>query len=121
MDSRNGATLDQGQQGVAMVGAQFADIPRRLAVDQTFGPMGIEPHHPVPRRLQPDPADPRRLAPRATIVDLGQRRQPAALPSVAGRFGQSPQPGCIIVCAKLDPWAHGEPPARQHGIRHAQR
>ena len=87
MDSRNGAALHQGQQGLAMAGAQLADIPRRFAVDQAFGAMGVEPDHPVPHRLQPDPADPRRPGPRAAIVDLGQRQQPSALPSIAGRFG----------------------------------
>jgi hypothetical protein len=87
MDSRDRAALHQSQQGLAVAGAQLADIPRRLAVNQAFGPMGVEPHHPVPHRLQADPADPRRPGPRAAIVDLGQRQQPSALPSIAGRFG----------------------------------
>jgi hypothetical protein len=87
MDRRDRAALHQRQQGLAVAGAELADIPRRLAVNQAFGPMGVEPDHPVPHRLQPDPADPRRPGPRAAIVDLGQRQQPAALPSIAGRFG----------------------------------
>ena len=86
-----------------MLGLQLADIPRRLAVDQPFRPPGIEPHHPIPHRLQPDPADPSRPGPRAALGDLGQRQQPSALPRVAGRFGQCPKPGRVIVPTKLDP------------------
>jgi hypothetical protein len=119
VNGRDRAALHQGEQGLAVMSTQLADIPRRLAIDQAFGSMGVEAHHPVPHRLQPDPADPRRLAPRAAVVDLGQRQQASTLPGVAGGLGQSPQPGRIIVLAKLDPWAHGEPPGRQHGIRHA--
>jgi hypothetical protein len=102
-----------------MVGAQLADISWRLAVDQAFGPTGIEAHHPVPHRLQPDPADPGRFGPRAAVVDLGQRQQASTLPGIAGGLGQSPQPSRIIILAKFDPSAHGDPPGRQHGIRHA--
>jgi hypothetical protein len=71
VSGRDRGALDQGDQGLAVVGAQLADIPRCLAVDQAFGPMGVEPHHPIQHRLQPDPTDPRRLGPRAAVVDLG--------------------------------------------------
>jgi len=119
MDSRNGAALHQGQQGLAVAGSELAGIAWCLAIDQGFRPMGVEAHHPVPHRLQPDPTDLRRFGPRAAIVDLGQRQQASALPSIVGGLGQSPQPGRVIILAKLDPWAHGGPPDRQHGIRHA--
>jgi len=119
MDGRNRAALHQGDQGLPVAGLELAGIPRRLAVDQAFGPMGVEPHHPVAHRLQPDTTDPRRLGPRAALIDLGQRQQPSALPSVAGRLGQSPQTGCVIVRAKLNPRAHGEPPVRHNGVRWA--
>jgi len=60
MDSRNRAALHQGPQGLAVAGAQLADIPRRLAVNQAFGPMGVEPHHGSPA---PSAGRPRRPAP----------------------------------------------------------
>src|SRR3954470_13317310 len=50
---------------------QLAGVPRGLAVDQAVRPAGVEPHNPVPNRLQPDAADPRRPGPGAAIVDLG--------------------------------------------------
>jgi hypothetical protein len=84
MDSRDRAALHQSQQGLAVAGAQLADIARRLAIDQGFGPMGVEAHHPIPHRLQPDTTDPCRLGPRAALIDLGQRQQPPALSCVAG-------------------------------------
>ena len=119
MNGWNGALLHQGQQGLAVAGLELAGIAWCRAIDQGFGSMGVEPHHPVPHRLQTDTTDPCRLGPRAALIDLGQRQQPPALSCIAGSSGQSPKPGCIIVRAKLDPWAHGEPPGRHHGVRHA--
>jgi hypothetical protein len=117
MDGRNRATLHQGNQGLPVAGLELAGIPRRLAIDQAFGPLGVEPHHPVPHRLQPDTTDPRRLGPRAALIDLRQRQQSSALPGVAGRLGHSPKPGRVIVPAKLNTPAHGEPPGRHDGVR----
>jgi hypothetical protein len=117
MDGRNRATLHQGHQGVPVAGLELAGIPRRLAVDQAFGSLGIEPHRPVAHRLQPDTADPRRPGPRAALIDLRQRQQPSTLPGVTGCLGHSPKPGRVIVRAKLDPWAHGKPPGHHHGVR----
>jgi hypothetical protein len=84
MDSRSGTALHQGQQGLAVAGLELAGRAWRFAIDQGFGPMGVEAHHPIPHRLQPDTTDPCRLGPRAALIDLGQRQQPPALSCVAG-------------------------------------
>jgi hypothetical protein len=86
-----------------MVGLQFADIARRLAVARAVRSAGIESHVPIPHRLQADTADLRRPVARAALIDLGQRQQPPALSGVAASLGQSGLTGCIIVRAKLDP------------------
>jgi hypothetical protein len=117
MDGRNRATLHQRHQGIPVLGVQLAGLAWRLAINQTFRPTGVEPDHPVPYRLQSDTADPRCPGPRAALIDLRQRQQSSALPGVAGRLGQSPKPGRVVVPAKLDPPAHGEPPGRHHGVR----
>ena len=58
--------------------------------------MGVEPHNPVPNRLQPDAADPRRFGPGAAVVDLGQRQQPPTLTRVPAPF-RSLKLGRVIV------------------------
>ena len=50
-----------------------------LAVQQAVGSLSIEPQHPVPNRLQPDAADPRRFVSRAAIVNHRQRQQTSNL------------------------------------------
>ena len=50
-----------------------------------------EAQHPVANDLQTDAADPRRIRPAATIVDLGQRQQTTALGRVPGPLREAPQ------------------------------
>jgi len=86
VDRRHRPTLDDVHQGLALALIQLASVSRGLAVDQAAGAVGVEPHNPVPKGLQPDAADPRRPGPGATVVDLGQRQQPPTLTRIPGRF-----------------------------------
>src|SRR5918995_3264237 len=110
VDRRRRAALHRLCQGLALVVVQLAGVPRGLAVDQALRAASVELHNPVPKGLQPDAADPRRLGPGAAVVDLGQRQQPPTLTRVPGRFRQAPKLGCVIVRTKCNPWPHGEPP-----------
>src|SRR4051794_3036094 len=86
VDRRHRPTLDDGRQGFPLTAIQLARVSRSLAIDQALWAAGVEPHNPVPKGLQPDAADPRRLGPGATIIDFGQGQQPPALTRVPGRF-----------------------------------
>src|SRR5215207_1641153 len=110
VDRRRRAALPHLGQDLALVVVQLAGVPRGLAVDQALRAASVELHNPVPKGLQPDAADPRRLGPGAAVVDLGQRQQPPTLTRVPGRFRQAPKLGCVIDRTKCNPWPHGEPP-----------
>ena len=86
MDRWRRAALHHLCQGLALGVVQLARVPRSFAVDQALWAARVEPNNPVPKRLQPDAADPSGSGPGATIVDLGQRQQPPALTRVSGRF-----------------------------------
>src|SRR4051812_25919599 len=86
VDRRHRPTLDNVHQGLALAVIQLAGVPGSLAIDQAVRAASVEPHHPVPDGLQPNAADPCRLGPGATIVDLGQGQQPPTLTRVPGRF-----------------------------------
>ena len=110
VDRRCRATLHHLCQGLALGVVQLAGVPGSLAVDQAVRAARVEPHNPVPKGLQPNAADPRRLGPGATIIDLGSCQQPPTLTRVPGRSRQAPKLGGVIVRTKCNPWPHGEPP-----------
>src|SRR5215218_242394 len=74
--------------------------------------MRIEPQHPVPDRLQTDPADAGCLRARAAVVDLRKCQQTTPLGSALRRPGQPAKPCRIIVPACCNPRSHGESPVR---------
>src|SRR3954451_20945459 len=72
---------DGGSRTKAACGVQLARMARRLAVREPLGAMRVEPQHPVPDRLQTDPADAGCLCPRAAVIDLGQCQKTTPLGS----------------------------------------
>lgn len=64
----------------------------RLAVDHSRRPYGIEPVHPVPKRLPAHAAQPRRRRPAHPLVNRGNRQQPPHLASVSGQSCHAPNP-----------------------------
>ena len=76
--------LDHRRQGLPLGCVQSPRRTRRLAVDQAVGAARVEFHHPVAHDLQAHPADPRRVAARAAVVDRRQRQPPPRLIRVAG-------------------------------------
>jgi len=63
VDGRNRPVIDHLAQLIALRVVEKRTVPWRLAVQQPGGPIPVEPHHPVPHRLQPDTADLRGLGP----------------------------------------------------------
>lgn len=55
VDGRDRAALDNVDQGLALHIAQPRTRARRLAIQQSIRSTGIEPDHPVPHNLKPDP------------------------------------------------------------------
>ena len=62
----------------------YDGIPFRSTLRPPVRSAGVEAQHPVANDLPTDAADPRRIRPSATIVDLGQRQQTTALGRVPG-------------------------------------
>ena len=114
MDRRHRTALDHRCQSLALDGVQLARMARRLAVREPLGAMRVEPQHPVPDRLQADPADAGCLRARAAVVDLRKCQQTTPLGSALRRPGQPAKPCRIIVPACCNPRSHGESPLRHH-------
>lgn len=87
----NGTTLDSGRQRRSLGRIEARATTGGFAVDQAIGSVAVEPQHPVPHRLQADPAGPCRFAPAATVINHRQRQKPANLPSISPRLRQTPQ------------------------------
>ena len=96
-----GSGLHDLRQRRALVRCQRRSLARRLAVDQTGRPLGVEAHNPVPDDLQPDATDPRRLRPGAAVPDRRKRQQPPNLLRVPTGAGQPTQVIASEVVSKL--------------------
>ena len=90
MDRRDRAALDDAGERLALGVVELGRPSRRLAIDETLRPPGIEPQHPVADRLQTDTANARRLPTRAAVVNLGKRQQAPALIRIPRLFRQTP-------------------------------
>src|SRR5215217_3586188 len=86
----------------------------RLAVREPLGAMRVEPQHPVPDRLQTDPADAGCLCARAAVIDLGHCQEATPLGSALRPPSHPAQASGVIVLAKCKPRSHGESPLRHH-------
>src|SRR3546814_4984255 len=69
MRRRDRSVLDDLRQCPAVLLVKQWRRARRLAVDQTVGPLGVETDYPVAHDLKRHAADPRRLAARPAIID----------------------------------------------------
>ena len=102
--------LDGARQRSALLDVQSGRLAWRLPVDQTLRPFGVEPHHPVANDLKPNAADPRRLSPRAAVINRRQREQPPDLLRIPAAPRHPPQ--CVPgeVASKPNRYRHGKPP-----------
>lgn len=91
VDRRQGAGIDDPQQRLALCVIEERRLARRFAVHQAGGAFRIEREHPIPNRLEPDAADPRRVRPAAAIINLGQGKKATALSRILRRLGKPPQ------------------------------
>ena len=117
MDRRHRTALDHRCQSLALGGVQLARMARRLAVREPLGAMRVEPQHPVPDRLQTDPADAGCLCARAAVIDLGQCQKATPLGCALRPPSHPAQASGVIVLAKCKPRSHGESPLRHHRFR----
>ena len=61
--------LDHGDKRAPLFVIEFRGTPGRLAVVEPIRPLGIEAKNPIANGLEPDPAEPGRVSPRATIIN----------------------------------------------------
>ena len=79
MDRRDWTALDNTDERLALSAVELGRPSRRLAIDETVRPPGIEPQRPVADCLQTDTTNARRLPTRAGVVNLGKRQEAPAL------------------------------------------
>src|ERR1700738_38687 len=108
MDSRDGATLHDPPQRLALADVENASSARRLAVRETIRALGVETDNPVARDLHADAADPRRVRARAAAVNLGQRH-----PSTGSRDAGSDR-HCAIAAPDAAEPNHRNNPATKY-------
>jgi hypothetical protein len=79
MNRRDWAVRDHPGQRSAVLVRQSRLLARRLAVSQTFRPLGVEPHHPIANDLPRHAADPGRLDPLGAIINRRKIKKPTRL------------------------------------------
>ena len=121
MDRRDRAALDHLNQRLALAGVQLGDLTWRLRVDQTARPAPVEAKHPVANRLQPDAADPCRIATRTAVLNLSQGQETTKSIRVAQSLGQTSKRCRIEIVPKSNRRCHGKPPVVCHGESHQLR
>src|ERR1700688_5096041 len=109
MNRRNRAALDDRGERRPMRVVKPGWLSRRLAVDQTLRPLGVELQHPIPNDLERHPADPGRLRARRAFVYRRQRQKPTRLPPVLRSLGSRSHRLSIKIGTKRN--GHGEPPS----------
>ena len=72
--NRRGYRWGHTQSEIGYHGGRVKVQRPRVAVDQTGRTVRVEPQHPVADGLTSNPANPRRLAARAAVVNLGKRQ-----------------------------------------------
>ena len=90
MDRRSRTALHDLHKRLALGIVEFGPLAGGLPINQPIRASGIEPQDPVAHDLKTYAPDTRRIASAATIVNLGQRQQPAALVRVLGLSRQTP-------------------------------
>jgi hypothetical protein len=88
--------------------AQPRRLARSLAVDEAVRAAGVELQHPIADDLQRHPADFRRLGPRRSVVDGGQRQKAPRLRGILRPSCRRTQTRRVEITPERD--GHGEPP-----------
>ena len=70
MDRGNRTGLNHGDERAPLLAVEQRRTSGRLAIDETIRPFGVEPKHPIAKRLQADPSEPSRVRPRAAFINL---------------------------------------------------
>jgi hypothetical protein len=80
--------LDHGHERAPLFVIEFRGTPGRLAVVEPIGSLGIEAKNPIANGLEPDPAKPGRVSPRATLINRDESEKASR---DASRFLQKSQ------------------------------
>jgi hypothetical protein len=110
MDLPVWAEFDNLRQFQHLLIAQQTPSSGTLPVGQTIRAIFVEAMHPIPQRLTVHPPNPRRLCPVHTVVNSGQRKQPAYLAVVTTSTRKPTQGGSIIITTKRYGSRHGKSP-----------
>jgi len=102
--------FDHLHKGTAMLIVEAGRLARRLAVQQSSRPLGVEPDHPVTHNVTPHPAHRRRIGACAAGLDRRQRQKPSSLVGVLAAPRQPAEVAGIEVATQRYGHRHGEPP-----------
>jgi hypothetical protein len=79
VDGRDRPVLHHPGQSPALIVVQLGGMAGRLAIDEPLRAILVEGQNPILYGLKPDPADPGRIRPGASVVDLHQGQEPTSL------------------------------------------
>lgn len=87
----NGPALHNRRQGATLLIVEPPGSAGRLAVQQSWWPLTIEAHDPVPDDLQTDTAGRCCLGPTVAVINHRRHKRPLGLIGILRRLRQSPQ------------------------------
>src|SRR5215207_4201822 len=85
-----------------------------LPANQASRTLPVESQNPIPNGLEPDAPDPRRIRPRAAVIDLCKGQKTTPLRRVLRRLRLTPQTSGIEISSQRNRDAHGGPPCPPH-------
>jgi hypothetical protein len=91
MGRRDRAALDDRGQGLTLRFIEVGCLARRLAVDQTGWPPGVETQHPVAHGLQAHIRGPGRVGAGAPVINRRKRQNPPRLRAILRQLAQPRQ------------------------------
>src|SRR4029077_120134 len=110
MDRRDRAVLDHQHNGLALGIIEPRGLAWRFAVKQAVRTACVEPQHPIPDDLKPDPADLRCLRALRTVIDRRKSQKPPGLRPILRLPRQATQLHRLEIPAQRYRNRHGEPP-----------
>jgi len=110
VNRRDRPAFDDPCKGLALPLIELAWLARRLAVNETIRPFGIEPQNPVSDNLKTDITNSGRIRTTASIINLCQCKKTAALAGVLRRLRKSTQIRPVKISPQCNRSAHDEPP-----------
>ena len=117
VNGRDRPVFHHAGQSPALVVVELGEMAGRLAVDQPSRPIPVESQNSIPNGLKTDAAEPYRVRPRASVVDLRQGQKPTSLRRVLRGLGRSPQSDSVEIGSQRNGDAHGRPPCPSHRFR----